>query len=379
MIYLDNAATSTMYEACLEDYRTYGCESFYNPSALYGAALGCANVVKQARETIANTLAVRGEEIVFTASGSESDNIAMLCSIRPKRGKIVVGSTEHSAVYQCAQELSARGYEVIYAPCDQYGRTEIRSLEALLDEDVVLVSIMHVCNETGALNDLAAITAAVREKAPYALIHSDGVQAYGKINVSLPSLGVDLYSISAHKIHGPKGIGALYCRSGLYLKPFVLGGGQENNVRSATENVASIAAFARAARIAVDGLNENALKLRALQTRALEKLNDIAEIRIDTDPDHSAPHIVRFAVPHIRGEVAVHCLEQEGILVGTGSACSSRKSGQRIPRALGYGNTPYAEGILRISFSENNTIEDVEIFARTLKSVIAQLERYQRV
>lgn len=379
MIYLDNAATTRLYDECLEDYRRYGCERFFNPSALYGAALGCANSVKQARAAIARTLGADADELYFTASGSESDNIALFCSVRPKRGKIIIGNCEHSAVYQSAKELSARGYEVVFAPCDRYGRCDADALERLLDDSVVLVSVMHVCNETGAINDIAAIAAMTREKSPYALVHSDGVQTYCKIPVSVKALDVDLYSISAHKIHGPKGIGALYCRRGLHLKSFVFGGGQEGNVRSATENTASIAAFARAAERSFDALAQNASKTRSLRDALITELIALSDVQINTDPMHAAPHIVNFALKDARGEVVVHCMEDSGILIGTGSACSSHKGGKRIARALGFADTSYADGILRVSFCEENEKDDVTAFVAALKKIKAQLSAYQKI
>lgn len=377
MIYLDNAATTALDEKCLEIIREYNVERFYNPSALYRKAMESANAIKQARNSIAKSLGVKGEEIIFTASGSEADNIALLCSVRAKSGKVIIGSSEHSAVYNTALELKVRGYDVVFAPCDKYGRTDVGQLEKLIDNTVVLVSVMHVCNETGALNDLSAISKIIKAKAPRAIFHSDGVQAYGKISVNLKSLGVDLYSISGHKIHAPKGIGALYCCSGLYLRTFVFGGGQENNVRSATENLPSIVAFGYLAEKNLPSLTDNYKKTTELRDYLYQKLTDNFEnVKINTDLLHSSPYVFSFALNSARGEVLVHCLEDRGIIVGTGSACNSQKSTKRIPAALGI-EGDYAQGMLRVSFNENNTKDDIDAFIDALAQSLKELIKYQ--
>lgn len=377
MIYLDNAATTALDEKCLDIIREYNVERFYNPSALYRKAMESANAIKQARNSIAKSLGVKGEEIIFTASGSEADNIALLCSVRAKSGKVIIGSSEHSAVYNTALELKVRGYDVVFAPCDKFGRTDVGELEKLIDNTVVLISVMHVCNETGALNDLSAISKIIKAKAPRAIFHSDGVQAYGKIPLNLKSLGVDLYSISGHKIHAPKGIGALYCRSGLYLRTFVFGGGQENNVRSATENLPSIVAFGYLAEKILPSLTDNYKKTKELRDYLYQKLTDNFEnVKINTDLQHSSPYVFSFALNSARGEVLVHCLEDRGIIVGTGSACNSQKSTKRIPAALGI-EGDYAQGMLRVSFNENNTKDDIDAFIDALAQSLEELIKYQ--
>lgn len=377
MIYLDNAATTALDEKCFDIIKEYNIDKFYNPSALYRKAMESANSIKRTRNAVAKSLGVKGEEIIFTASGSEADNIALMCSIRAKNGKIIVGSSEHSAIYNTALELKVRGYDVVFAPCDSCGRTDLTQLEKLLDNTVVLVSIMHVCNETGALNDLAAISKMVKAKAPRSVFHSDGVQAYGKIPVNLKSLGVDLYSISGHKIHAPKGIGALYCRSGLYLKTFIFGGGQENNVRSATENLPSIMALGYVVENNFANIAANYTKVKELRDYLYDSLNSAFEnIKVNTDLKNSSPYVFSFALNSARGEVLVHCLEDKGVIVGTGSACNSQKSTKRIPAALGI-NDDYAQGMIRVSFNEKNTKEDVDSFITALKDSVSELIKYQ--
>lgn len=377
MIYLDNAATTSLDERCLDIIREYNIERFYNPSALYRKAMESANAIKQARNVIAKSLGVKGEEIIFTASGSEGDNIALFCSIKAKSGKVIVGSSEHSAIYNCALELKVRGYDVVFAPCDEFGRTDIDKLAELLDDKVVLVSVMHVCNETGALNDLAAISKLIKAKCPRAIFHSDGVQAYGKIPVNLKTLGVDLYTVSGHKIHAPKGIGALYCRNGLYLRTFIFGGGQENNIRSATENLPSIMAMSYVVENNFKDIPTNFAKVKDLRDHLYKCLIDNFEnIKINTDIEKSSPYVFSFALNSARGEVLVHCLEDKGIIVGTGSACSSQRSTKRIPAALGI-DERFAQGMIRISFNEKNTKEEIDKFIEALKESLAELIKYQ--
>ncbi|MEG1609024.1 MAG: cysteine desulfurase family protein [Clostridia bacterium] len=380
MIYFDNAATTQMSERCIDAYKEYCMNNFYNPSALYSKALDVSNQIKLARNAIAKSLGASDKsQFIFTASGSEADNIAMFCSVKSKRGKIIVGSVEHSAIYNCANELKNRGFEVIFAPCDCFGKTDIVQLEKLLDTDVVLVSIMHVCNETGAINDLSKIAKLLKQKCPNAIFHSDGVQAYGKLSVNVASLGVDLYSVSAHKIHGPKGIGGLYVKEGLNLKTFVFGGGQESNIRSATENVSNIMAFEIAVKQCFSNFNTSVQHMQMLQKHLIAQLSiNFDDIKINTNVNDCAPHIISFCFENARGEVVLHCLEDMGIIVGTGSACSAKKLSKRIPQALGI-EDKYAQGMLRVSFCESNTIEEVDKLAQCLKKVVEELKNYQRV
>ena len=377
MIYLDNAATTQLDEECMDVIRQYNLECFYNPSALYRKAMENGNALKKARGVIAKSLGAGSQEIIFTSSGSEADNIAMLCSLRAKTGRVIVGASEHSAVYNTALELKVRGYDVEFVACDSYGRTDLNKLKDLLDEKVVLVSIMHVCNETGALNDLAAISKIIKEKSPRAIFHSDGVQAYGKIDVNVKALGVDLYSVSAHKVHAPKGVGALYCRSGLFLKTFVFGGGQEGGVRSATENLSGIMAFADVVERNFKDIKGNFNKVQEVRAYLKEQLQDkFDNIKINTDMENSSPYIFSFALNSARGEVLVHCLEDKGVIIGTGSACNSQKSTKRIPQALGVSNS-YAQGMLRVSFNEKNTKEEVDVFINALAESLQELIKYQ--
>lgn len=377
MLYFDNAATTKMYEECMQEIEKYLLKEYFNPSALYAPSLNVLNDIKSARSTVARLMGARAEEIIFTASGSESDNCAMFCAVKQKKGKVIISKVEHSAIYQCASELSARGFDVIFAPTDRYGRVIESEFAKLLDESVVLVSIIHVCNETGALNDIKKLVGLTKAVSPRAIFHSDGVQAYGKIKVNVHDLGVDMYSVSGHKIHAPKGIGALYIKSGLNLRPIIYGGGQERGLRSATENVPYIAAFAKAASIKGENLEENYNKMKSIQKDIVDRLSKY-ECTVNTDLDKSSPYIVSASFKDIRGESILHCLEKSGVLIGTGSACSAKKSGMRIPQAL---NLPveYQQGNIRISPCDDVKKEDIEMLFQQLDSAISELSKYKRV
>lgn len=380
MIYLDNAATTAMYPECLDIYKKYAVEQYFNPSALYTPALTAANAVKDARAKIANVLGCKADELVFTASGSEADNFAITRGIRAKKGKIIISEVEHAAVYNCAKSMESKGYTVVTAPCDRFGRVDEEKFVSLLDDEVVFVSVMHVCNETGALNDIRKLVSLTKQRCPQAVFHSDGVQAFGKVDFSVKDLGVDLYSISGHKIHAPKGIGALYIKNGLNLNAFIFGGGQEKNLRSGTENVAGICAFAYCAERAKSQLKDYYNHCKNLQKQLIDGINSKfgSLCRVNTDTDNSGCNIVNFAFDGIRGEVMLHYLEQYGIIVGTGSACSSKKAASRIPKALGL-NGALAEGTLRISFNKENTEQDVDFLLDKLQEGAELLGKYKRV
>ena len=375
MIYFDNGATTQAYEECADIIKKYLLEDFYNPSALYHNAIMVSRELTKTREDFLQLLGGDGN-FIFTASGSEADNLAMLCTRKRNNGKIIVSNTEHSAIYQCAKELERQGYEVLYAPVDNSGRVIIDKFEKLLDKNVCLVSIMHINNESGCINDIEKIVKLTKKVAPKALVHSDGVQAFGKIKINLKKLGVDLYSISGHKIHGPKGIGGLFYKKSVSLKPIIYGGGQEFNIRSATENIPYIMAFDYAAnKVYQDFEQKYYKKMQILEYIKQNVLENIKDVICLTPSENYSSHILSFAFKNIRGEVLMHSLEQEGFIVGIGSACNSHHGAGRFAQAIGL-DKDYEKGEIRISFSEFNTMEEAEKLVKALIKNVENLRNF---
>lgn len=376
MIYLDNAATTAMYPECLDSFKKYGVEKFFNPSAVYAPSVEVSRVLKEARREILSALHAPDGTVVFTASGSEADNLALFGSKKPKGGKIVTTAGEHSAVINSAAELSARGYEVVYAPLHPDGKVNLEELEKLLDESVCLVSVMHVNNETGAVNDLKAVSKLVRRLSPSAIFHSDGVQGFLNVETNLKDMDVDLYSMSAHKIHGPKGVGALYMKKGIRVSPIVFGGGQEYGIRSATENVPGIDAFRVAVEIGRKNFAAGVEHKKQILSYLREEIGKMDDVILVSNPD--SPHVLTVTFKDVRGEVLMHALESHGIFVGIGSACSSKKGVSRFKDLLGL-DKDYDEGIVRISVSENTSHADAEALVEALSVEVPKLRKYKRI
>lgn len=373
MIYLDTSATTQMYSEVLDIIKKYAVDNYYNPSALYNHALAVKNEIKEAKEDILHLLHGTGN-IVFTASGTEADNMAMFGTKKFKDCKVIISSTEHSAIYQSAKRLESQGICVQMAKCNKYGAVDIDDLKSKLDNKVALVSIMHVCNETGAINNIEKIAQLVKEVCPRAIMHSDGVQAVGKINVNLDKLGVDLYSFSAHKFHGMKGVGGLYVRKGVNINPIIFGGGQENGLRSATENVAGIVSTAYSLKRTLKELDIS--KNQSILEYFRAKLLQIEpKIIINTDFEHSVSNIISFSIPKTRGEVLVHMLEDNGFIIGTGSACSASKGGARIPTELGLPKE-YFDGMIRLSIDNATSMQDAENFIQAFEKQYKALNEF---
>lgn len=368
MIYFDNAATTRPERAALEAANIYLEEQFYNPSALYAEGYNLHRKLEGARRSLVSHIADPAEfGIIITSCGTEADNQAIFCGGR--RGNIVTTMGEHAAVYAAAQEAGRRGIEVRFANLNPDGSVYVDHLLSLTDDKTSLVSVMHVNNETGAINDINAISAKVKEKNPRTLFHSDGVQAYGKIPFTLGK-NIDMYSVSAHKIGGLKGTGALLKRKKLVLQPFIWGGGQEAGLRSGTENVFGINVFAAAADIRYSGGVEGSFdKVRAVQARLWELLDKELFIRIS--PEGGSPYILTVAARGVRGETILHMCDDEGLVIGTGSACSSNaaKRYSRVMQACGL-RADLLDGVLRLSFNPHNTLQEAEEAAGILNKVV---------
>lgn len=377
MIYLDNAATTKMYDEVLRVLTEANEKRWFNASALYKEASEESKTIRRARETLLAALKAGDGELYFLSGGTEADNTALFCTRKAKGSRVIVSEGEHDAVINPAKVLKEQGYDVVFAPIKSDGGVDEEKFAALLTPDVSLVSVMHVSNETGAVNDIAKLSAMTKRAAPKAIFHSDGVQAFGKIKVNLRSLGADLYTVSGHKIHGPKGIGALYVAKGAPVKPLVFGGGQEKGFRSGTENGPAIEAFAAAAERTMRNFEEDCSKKRRYLEYLREGLeNGVPDVKIITDTERSAPHILTVAFGGVRGEVLLHALEERGILVGVGSACSSHRE-SRFKSLLGL-DEAHRDGIVRFSVSAFNDFSEVATVVRETADAVARLKEYAR-
>mgnify|MGYP002770907717 FL=1 len=378
LIYLDNAATTRIYPEVADLIAEESKNDFFNPSALYKPSVALSVKIKNARESIKSALHAGDGELYFTSGGSEGDNTALFCTRKPKGSRIIVGLGEHDAIINGAAQLAQQGYDVVYAPINADGSVNVEEFKNLLTPNVALVSIMHVSNETGAINDVARLCKLTKKVAPNAVFHSDGVQAFGKIKVNLRALGVDLYTISAHKIHGPKGIGALYVKKGTPIKPLIYGGGQEKGFRSGTENAPCILGFAKAVEICMENFDSDFAKKAAFKAQLIEKLlSEIDDVQIISGDENFAPNILTVAFKDVRGEVLLHDIEDDGILVGIGSACSSHHE-SRFKSLLGLDEN-HKDGIIRFSISYENDENDVDSIVGRIKSSLEKLTGYKRV
>ena len=369
MIYLDNAATTKALPEVIKEYSKYAGELYFNPSAIYHEGVSVKACIEDARSTILKALGTNNGNIIFTSSATESNNLAIFGSYRSNFKKVIFSIEEHPSVYNVALELKNRGINVDFCPLSTNGQVDYEKLEQMLDEDVGFISIMHVSNETGAINDLKRIYDIKMRKCPIAIFHVDGVQAFSKVKVNLDYFGIDLYTISGHKIFGPKGVSALFVRNGIVLKPIMFGGGQENNIRSGTENVPAIMGL----KVAVQNIGDiksHFEYVRSLKDKFIDNLSGIA-CTFNTTNENS-PYILSISFKGVKGETLVHMMEQYGILISTGSACSSKKAGNRVLEALDINHNDII-GSVRVSFSRYNTMEEVDFASKTLKKCYLEL------
>lgn len=372
-VYLDNSATTRQYDRVTECMKKAVEEDYGNPSALHSFGLVSEKQIRKARETVAASLGCRSEEVIFTSGGTESDNMAIFGTAhsRKREGKkIITSRVEHPAVLESCRVLEQEGFTVEYIGVDPLCRLDMEQLKAAVDDETVLISIMAVNNETGTIMPSAQINALKKN----AVFHTDAVQAYGKIPLSADE--ADMISLSAHKIHGPKGMGALYVRRGVKLPAFIVGGGQERHMRSGTENVPGILGFGLAAEIACENLQQRCSRMAEARNYLLAGIWDqIADIRVNS-PEDGAPSVLNISFLGTRGEVLLHTLEQDGIFVSTGSACSSHKKGQsHVLAAMGLTDREI-EGAIRFSFSEFNTTEEMDYVLEKTKNAV---ERFRRL
>lgn len=380
--YLDNAATTRVSESVRAVMDTVLCEDFGNPSSLHKKGMAAERYVKAAREVIAGTLKAEPKEIIFTSGGTEANNMALVGAALAmrRRGKHFIATQfEHASVHAPLVFLEEMGFEVSFAPVDKKGHVILPELLSLLREDTVLVSVMYVNNELGAVQDIAGIARAVKEKKPDVLFHTDAIQAYGKYRICPKREGIDLLSASGHKFHGPKGSGFLYIRDKVRVLPILYGGGQQKGMRSGTENVPAIAGIGKAAEEIYAEHGKKVEWLYARKQQLVEQLGRMEGVTVHalTDPLFGcAPHIVSAGFAGVRSEVLLHALEERGVYVSSGSACSTNHPG--ISGSLTAIGVPkeLLDATLRFSFSVHTTAEEVDYAAAQLRELLPVLRRY---
>ncbi len=376
-IYLDNAATTRPFEGAESIIKRHLENEWNNPSALYTAAVEQERRLKKDKETIMS--AVRAENVIITSCGTESNNTVIFNGAR-RTGKprhYITSAYEHACVYECFRELEQRGEKVTFVRPGPDGKISPADVAREVREDTALVSIMHVNNETGAVNDIDGIARAVKKVNPGTLFHSDGVQGFIKVPFDMKKSAVDYYTASAHKVHALKGTGALFLSSKSPLKPYILGGGQENGMRSGTENTLGISVFAGAVGDYLSNYDLYTSMIVKARQSFLESILDIPDTVV-ISPSDGAPHILSVSFPGVRGEVLLHSLSTRGIEISVGSACSSKKRKNRVHEALGLSGE-LAEGIVRISFSHFNTAEETAEAGGIIREEVLKLRRFRRL
>lgn len=380
--YLDNSATTRCYEEVRDIVVKTMMEDYGNPSSMHLKGVEAEKYVKEAAREIARTLKAQEKEIYFTSGGTESDNWALIgtAMANQRRGKHIITTVfEHAAISAPAAWLEEQGFEVTRIPVDSRGNLSMEELAAAIREDTILVSAMYVNNELGAVLPVEEIGALIKEKNPDTLFHADAIQAYGKYRIFPKKMKIDLLSVSSHKIHGPKGAGFLYIGEKVKIHPLILGGGQQKGMRSGTDNVPGIAGMGEAARIIYEHLEENTSRMRELKEYFRGELEKIDNVEINGPvAGEGAPHILNASFLGVRSEVLLHALEDQGIYVSAGSACSSHKrTGSPSLGAIGL-SPERKESAVRFSFSEFTTKEELDYTLETLKSLLPMLRRYAR-
>lgn len=377
-IYFDNAATTkTSLEAANKAFSIM-TENYGNPSSMHLKGLEAENQIREVKQIISDILNCDKSEIYFTSGGTESNNTAILgTALGYKRsGKhIITTKIEHPAISEPFKILQDNGYEITYLNVNSDGYIDINSLKNSIRTDTILVSIIHINNEIGVIQNIELIGKIIKELNQNTLFHTDAVQSFGKYNIDVKSSKIDLLSISGHKFHAPKGIGVLYMRKNLKTKPLLFGGGQQNNFRPGTENVPSIAALGIAAKQAYQNLDYNYNYIKNLKTKLAQQILNIDGTNLNGNLQNDSPYILNISFKDIRAEVLLHALENEGISVSSGSACSAHK--KQLSNTLKSINAINIEGAIRFSFSKYNTIEEVDFCTNVLNDLIPRLRRFK--
>lgn len=371
IIYLDNSATTKPCNKAIEYINKALKEDWGNPSSLHSFGFSAELCMNEAREKIAKMLSAEAREIIFTASGTEANNTAIMNVQNSRAKKIITSAIEHPSVLETVKRLEEKGFEIVKIDCDNNGIIDLQKLENAVDENTALVSIMLVNNEVGSIQPIKEAVKIVKSISPKTLFHCDAVQAFGKMPINVKNLGVDLMSISAHKVHGPKGIGALYCKKSVNLKPFITGGGQESGYRSGTESTPLIMGFMGACENLGD-INSKSQKVKEINEYAREIFENDDNIFINS-PDSALPFILNISVLGYKSETLLHFLESENIFVSSGSACAKGEQSY-VLKALEL-DKKRSDSALRLSFSNDNTKEDIDLLYSALKKAMGKIRR----
>ena len=381
--YLDNSATTRAYPEVGDLVYKVMCQDYGNPSSMHRKGVDAEHYVKEAKETIAKVLKVNAKDIYFTSGGTESDNLALIGCARANRragNHLITTSIEHPAILNTMRYLEEEeGFRVTYLPVDASGRVNLDALKEALCPETILVSVMYVNNEVGAVMPVEEIAKLVHEKSPKALYHVDAIQAFGKYRIYPKKAGIDMLSVSSHKIHGPKGVGFLYINEKARIQPQILGGGQQAGMRSGTDNVPGIAGLGVAAKMVYTDFDKKIEHMYQLKERLAEGFLKLPDVRLNgMEIREGAPQILSASFLGVRSEVLLHTLEEKGIYVSAGSACSSHKrKAAGTLSAMGM-EAAQRESTLRFSFSEENTFEEVDYALEVIGQVLPMLRRYSR-
>lgn len=382
-VYLDNSATTSVLDEVIEVMNRMMRDEYGNPSSAHIMGINAENAINNSRQIISSSINAVPKEIIFTSGGTESNNIAIKGSVdaNARKGRhIITSKIEHSSVLNVFKQLESDGYEVDYIGVSEQGIVDVDKLKNLIRDDTIFVSIMRVNNETGVIQPVEEIGGFIRQNAKNAIFHVDAVQAFGKMPIDVNKLKADLITLSSHKIHGPKGMGALYIKEGTKVSPVFLGGGQEQGLRPGTENVPAICGFATAAQIAHENIETSYNHVSKLKQQLINGLQqNIHNCAINpADTALAIPYILNVSFVGVRAEVLLRSLEAEGIYVSTGSACSSRRKQYSHVLQNMCICKKNIEGAVRISFSRLNTAEEISYVIEKLPSIVDRIRRYQR-
>ena len=376
MIYLDNAASTPVHEQVLHEMIPFLQDQFGNPSSIHRYGRFAQRAIQNARKQIAHLINSEPNEILLTSGGTESNNTALFGLAHAAKGNhIVTSSIEHEAILEPCKKLEKEGFEITYIPVDNSGLVNSKDIEKSITPETCLVSIMFANNEVGTIQPIQEISKICHDK--QIVFHTDAVQAVGKVKIDVKELGIDMLSISSHKINGPKGVGALYIKKGIKIIPFIFGGGQENGMRSGTENVASIVGFGKACQLAQDNMKQNILHLQNIRNNLIAKvMKEIPLVTLNGHSDQRIANNAHFTFLGVNGEDLIIKLDENGIAASTGSACSVRvQKESHVLKAMGFSHDQIA-GSLRLTVGISNTDSEIEKTVEILKKVVKELRAF---